>query len=73
MQLDTRNPQVLTAVGKNKPANTEILGGLSAKLMWGLVEERKKKEEDIQKSLSEQKALYHMEICLPALLKRATG
>ena len=56
----TRNPQVHTDIGKNKPANTEILGGLSAKLIWNLVEERKKKEEEIQKSLSEQKALYHI-------------
>ncbi|HEY4481632.1 MAG TPA: GAF domain-containing protein, partial [Candidatus Brocadiaceae bacterium] len=56
----TRNPLVHTDIGKNKPANTEILGGLSAKLIWNLVEERKKKEEEIQKSLSEQKALYHI-------------
>ncbi len=56
----TRNPQVLIDIGQNKPANTEILGGLSAKLIWSLVEERKKKEEEIQKSLSEQKALYHI-------------
>src|SRR3990172_4768326 len=56
----TRNPQVHTDIAKNKPANTEILGGLSAKLIWNLVEERKKKEDEIQKSLSEQKALYHI-------------
>src|SRR5574341_2053596 len=54
----TRNPQVLIDIGKNKSASTEILGGISAKLLWNLVEERKKKEEEIQKSLSEQKALY---------------
>jgi len=56
----TRNPHVLADIEKNKPSNTEILGGLSAKLIWSLVEERKKKEEEIQKSLSEQKALYHI-------------
>ena len=56
----TRNPLVHIDIEKNKPANTEILGGLSAKLIWNLVEERKKKEEEIQKSLSEQKALYHI-------------
>ncbi|MFN3532352.1 MAG: ATP-binding protein [Candidatus Brocadia sp.] len=60
----TRNPQVLLDIEKNKPANTEILGGLSAKLIWSLVEERKKKEEEIQKSLSEQKALYRIGIML---------
>lgn len=60
----TRNPQVLIDIEKNKPANTEILGGLSAKLIWSLVEERKKKEEEIQKSLSEQKALYRIGIML---------
>ena len=60
----TRNPLVHIDIEKNKPANTEILGGLSAKLVWNLVEERKKKEEEIQKSLSEQKALYHIGIML---------
>jgi|GEM_PF-1495945 len=60
----TRNPQVLADVERNKPANTEVLGGLSAKLIWGLVEERKKKEEEIQKSLSEQKALYRVGIMI---------
>lgn len=60
----TRNPQVLIDIEKNKPVNTEILGGLSAKLIWSLVEERKKKEEEIQKSLSEQKALYRIGIML---------
>ncbi|MCF6156712.1 MAG: PAS domain S-box protein [Candidatus Brocadia sp.] len=60
----TKNPQVLIDIEKNKPANTEILGGLSAKLIWSLVEERKKKEEEIQKSLSEQKALYRIGIML---------
>lgn len=60
----TRNPRVLTDIVNNKPVNTEILGGLSAKLIWSLVEERKKKEEEIQKSLSEQKALYRIGIML---------
>src|SRR3990167_436090 len=60
----TRNPQVLIDIEKNKPSNTEILGGISAKLLWNLVEERKKKEEEIQKSLSEQKALYRIGIMI---------
>lgn len=60
----TRNPQVYNDIIKYKPENTDILGGLSAKLIWNLVEERKKKEEEIQKSLSEQKALYHIGIML---------
>ena len=60
----TKNIRVLTDIVKNKAINTEILGGLSAKLIWSLVEERKKKEEEIQKSLSEQKALYRIGIML---------
>ena len=60
----TKNFRVLTDIVKNKAINTEILGGLSAKLIWSLVEERKKKEEEIQKSLSEQKALYRIGIML---------
>lgn len=65
----TRNPQVHIDIEKNKPTNTEVLGGLSAKLIWSLVEERKKKEEEIQKSLSEQKALYRIGIMLSSARK----
>lgn len=65
----TRNPDVLTDIERNKSANTEILGGLSARLVWSLVEERKKKEEEIQKSLSEQKALYRIGIMLSSAKK----
>jgi PAS domain S-box-containing protein len=60
----TKNPQVFIDIEKNRSANTEIVGGLSARLMWSLVEERRKKEEEIQKSLSEQKALYRIGIML---------
>lgn len=60
----TKNPQVFIDIEKNRSVNTEIVGGLSARLMWSLVEERKKKEEEIQKSLSEQKALYRIGIML---------
>lgn len=65
----TKNPHVHTDIERNKPANTEILGGLSAKLIWSLVEERKKKEEEIQKSLSEQQALYRIGIMLSSAKK----
>ncbi|NUO08395.1 MAG: GAF domain-containing protein [Candidatus Brocadia sp.] len=64
----TKNPQVLVDIEKNKSANTEILGGISAKLLWNLVEERKKKEEEIQKSLSEQKALYRIGIMISSAI-----
>jgi len=64
----TMNPRVLADIEKNKHTNTEILGGLSAKLLWGLVEERKKKEEEIQKSLSEQKALYRIGIMISSAI-----
>ncbi len=64
----TRNSQVLNDIEKNKHPTTEILGGLSAKLLWNLVEERKKKEEEIQKSLSEQKALYRIGIMISSAI-----
>ncbi|TVM02965.1 MAG: hypothetical protein CV087_07630 [Candidatus Brocadia sp. WS118] len=64
----TKNLSVLTDIVKNKNSNTEILGGLSAKLIWSLVEERKKKEEEIQKSLSEQKALYRIGIMISSAI-----
>ncbi len=35
---------------KLKPPHIEVIGGYSAKFMWGLIEERKRTEEAIQKS-----------------------
>lgn len=47
-----------------KPPHTEILGGLSANLLFKLVDERRKSEEQISKSLQEQHMLYDIGIML---------
>lgn len=47
-----------------KEAHTEILGGLSANLLFKMVDERRKSEEQISKSLQEQHMLYDIGIML---------
>ena len=64
----TRNPQVHTDIGKNKPANTEILGGLSAKLIWNLVEEKKRRKRKFKKAFPNRRRFIVLEICFPPQL-----
>lgn len=47
-----------------KKPGVEILGGLSSRLIWGLVNERKKREEEMEQSLVEQESLYIIGIML---------
>ncbi|MBI5561066.1 MAG: diguanylate cyclase [Deltaproteobacteria bacterium] len=42
------------------PADTELMGGVSAKIMWQLFEERRKRAEERDKLLKEHEALYHL-------------
>ncbi|MDH3973530.1 MAG: sensor domain-containing diguanylate cyclase [Deltaproteobacteria bacterium] len=49
---------------QRKEAHTEILGGLSANLLFKLVDERRKSEEQISRSLQEQHMLYDIGIML---------
>lgn len=58
------NKEVAETIIKSKKPNTEVIGGQSAKLLWGLVEERKKREHEIRKSLMEHKALYKIGLML---------
>ncbi len=41
----TGNPEVHRTIWRLKPPTAEVMGGLSAKFMWDLVEERKRSEE----------------------------
>ena len=36
------------------------MGGLSAKIMWQLFEERRRRVEDRERTLKEHEALYHL-------------
>ncbi|MBI5789682.1 MAG: response regulator [Candidatus Schekmanbacteria bacterium] len=56
--------EVTEAVKNNKPPNVEVMEGKSAKLLWGLIDEGRKKENEIRKSLMEHKALYKIGLML---------
>ncbi|MDH5719195.1 MAG: diguanylate cyclase [Spirochaetia bacterium] len=56
----TGNPDVFNEIKKIKSEKTEVMGGVSANLMWKLAEERRKRYEDKEKMLKEHENLYHL-------------
>jgi signal transduction histidine kinase len=65
----TGNPEVAKQINIIKPPKVELIGGLSAKLLWDLVDEREKREVEITKSLKEHKALYNIGLMLASAVK----
>lgn len=78
--LETVSPQVIINVTGSlkvseelytiKEPHTEILGGLSSNLLFKLVDERRKSEEQISRSLQEQHMLYDIGIMLSSSEKQ---
>jgi len=60
----TGNKEVRRKIQSLKRPEIELIGGMSAKLMWDLVEERRRSEEEMQKLLQEHQALYKVGILL---------
>ncbi|MDT8316616.1 MAG: sensor domain-containing diguanylate cyclase [bacterium] len=60
----TGNNDVSRDIHSIKKEGVEVLEGLSAKLLFNLVDERKKREEEISKSLRAQQMLYDIGIML---------
>lgn len=60
----TGSPKARKQIEKLKPKDVEIVGGLSAKLMWQLIEERRKARLVIESRLKEQEALYELGLVL---------
>ena len=50
-----------------KHPRTELMGGLSAMLMWQLTDERRKRERDKEKVLREHEALYHLGLIIESI------
>ncbi|MFZ3072733.1 MAG: diguanylate cyclase [Thermodesulfobacteriota bacterium] len=47
--------------------DTELMGGLSAKIMWQLFEERRRRVEDRERTLKEHEALYHLGLVVESI------
>ena len=50
-----------------KQPGTELMGGISAMLMWQLADERRKREKDKEKVLREHEALYHLGLIIESI------
>ena len=69
MVIDTTGDlKVPDKIKRIKPS-LEILGGVSSRLLWGLIEEHKNREKDIKDTLAEQKTLYDIGITLSSVEK----
>lgn len=60
----TNNKSVNDLIYKHKNPSSEVIGGLSAKIVWNLVEERDRSKEETKRLLSEYEALYNLGIAI---------
>lgn len=63
----TDSKDVEAEILKLKQPGTELMGGLSAMLMWQLADERRKREKDKEKVLREHEALYHLGLIIESI------
>ena len=55
----TGSEKVHQKILEEKPGNVELIGGHSAKLMWGLVEEQKKAREELRESEENYRTIFN--------------
>ncbi|HBO83548.1 MAG: hypothetical protein A2073_08495 [Deltaproteobacteria bacterium GWC2_42_11] len=60
----TGDRNVSLLLRKMLPLSVEVIDGLSSKLLWHLIKERQKKEEELNRRLEEHNALYKIGIQL---------
>ena len=56
----TGSKEVMEGIKKIKPPETELMEGLSARLLWQLVEEKRQRIKEREKILMDHGALYHL-------------
>jgi diguanylate cyclase (GGDEF)-like protein len=52
---------------KRMPPTTELMGGVSAKIMWQLFEERRRRVEEKERILREHETLYHLGLVIESI------
>lgn len=63
----TGSKDVQSEILRLKQPGTELMGGISAMLMWQLADERRKREKDKEKVLREHEALYHLGLIIESI------
>ncbi|HHL39549.1 MAG TPA: diguanylate cyclase [Deltaproteobacteria bacterium] len=56
----TGSSSVREFIKKMKRPDTELMGGVSARLLWQLVDERQRRMEERQRMLKDHESLYHL-------------
>jgi len=56
----TGSKEVGNEIKRIKPSDTELMEGLSARLLWQLVEEKRKRMKERERVLKEHETLYHL-------------
>ncbi|VAV84512.1 hypothetical protein MNBD_DELTA01-1139 [hydrothermal vent metagenome] len=63
----TGSDAVAEDLRRKLPVNTELMGGVSAKIMWQLFDERRKRVEERERVLKEHEALYHLGLLIESI------
>ncbi len=63
----TGSTEVAEVLRKKISSDTELMGGVSAKIMWQLFEERRKRVEERERILKEHEALYHLGLVVESI------
>ncbi|MCK5235780.1 MAG: GAF domain-containing protein, partial [Deltaproteobacteria bacterium] len=63
----TGSREISEELRQSVPTDVEIMGGVSAKIMVELFEERRKRMEERQKMLKEHEALYHLGLVIESI------
>ena len=65
----TGNPKVAKDLEKIRPPKAEVIGGISAKFLWDLIEQRRKVREQMETRLQEHKVLNELGVRLSRHVK----
>ncbi|HDZ86684.1 MAG TPA: hypothetical protein ENH57_03210, partial [Actinobacteria bacterium] len=65
----TGNPKVAKDLEKIRPPKAEVIGGISAKFLWDLIEQRRKVREQVEMRLQEHKVLNELGVRLSRHVK----
>ncbi len=63
----TGSVEIAEDLRKRIPPTIELMGGLSAKIMWQLFEERRRRVEERERVLKEHEALYHLGLVIESI------
>ncbi|MDH4228004.1 MAG: diguanylate cyclase [Deltaproteobacteria bacterium] len=63
----TGSAEIAEELRRVVPTDTELMGGVAAKIMWQMFEERRKRVEERERVLKEHETLYHLGLVIESI------